>query len=603
MCNDVAPLHADVAAYDPETDVWRALPDAPEPVRWATGPVHWTGTEVLLGATPGRAPWRLHAWDPFTGEVRSLAELIGPPSLGATVWTGSELVAIRTPDGRPDDRTTVAGVAYEPASDTWRVLPDVEPEATRDLEAVWTGSEVLVWGGTRWGEGFAGGVPARSASGVVFDPTGHTLEPPSPEGDFAVGITVEVDGVDAPLRAETGEPGPLPLGGTAEAVLWLEATEDVYLQVDPERSGAGVVETGEGRLIVVGQDSGWGRDEAHPQLGLQVHGAGLVPVGFLPAGRPLPHVLTVKADEAPFAPAEGEYTDVVEVEWWRQVPPPEPYPTEPDGTATVRFTYTVSALTDAERADRTGERAAQEALARPPCHADRHRIAAGDLAVEIDGLGWFGIASYGAKRATFGGADLVFESMVFLDGRPLRECIHPTFSFEAHTESGGPDQVVTTSVADGFDLRVTHEVGDGALVQRFELTNTTDAPRAAVLVRYLEERAEDEPGGYGPAPVGRAGEDGSELSIVRDDGVRMAVAGDLDGDAVPERWAIGELGWLPRGGRVDVDPIPALGIPAERHGSVTGNAEGVGVAQQWTTEVAPGATAVFTTITRFTSDQ
>ena len=59
------------------------------------------------------------------------------------VWTGEEMIAW----GGGGHRGRADGIAYDPASNGWRRIPKA-PLAGRDRHtAVWTGSAMLVWGG------------------------------------------------------------------------------------------------------------------------------------------------------------------------------------------------------------------------------------------------------------------------------------------------------------------------------------------------------------------------------------------------------------------------------------------------------------------------
>jgi hypothetical protein len=119
------------ALYDPASDTWTSLPEAPELVP-IFADAFWTGREmILIGSENGSglaAPSRIVALalDPEARSWRTLPEPpIGPRSHMLAAWTGTELViggGIR-PDGqRTADRTDA--VAWDPATDRWRALPD-----------------------------------------------------------------------------------------------------------------------------------------------------------------------------------------------------------------------------------------------------------------------------------------------------------------------------------------------------------------------------------------------------------------------------------------------------------------------------------------------
>jgi hypothetical protein len=173
---------------------WRTLPVLP-PGRLAerTDPaVAWTGRQLLVwgGASlsPSR-PLRIYAdgaaYDPGTGRWTAL-----PPAPegqwlqdghGLAVWTGREVLVWGgykpDPAGRPNYAAPGDGVAYDPARRSWRRLaarPRQLPFGS-DTWVVWTGRELLVGGVAASDEA------GRSVAGAYDPTTDHwRLLPPSP---------------------------------------------------------------------------------------------------------------------------------------------------------------------------------------------------------------------------------------------------------------------------------------------------------------------------------------------------------------------------------------------------------------------------------------
>ncbi len=137
---------------------WHALPEAAPHV---AGP-GWART--------GRDP------DPIHGSwwVRDL-----PPEARthhSTVWTGNEMIVW----GGIADSHLGSGARYEPATDTWIATSRVGAPSPRARHtAVWTGSEMIVWGGFDWS-----GDPGGSCldSGARYDPASDTWTPVSMDG-------------------------------------------------------------------------------------------------------------------------------------------------------------------------------------------------------------------------------------------------------------------------------------------------------------------------------------------------------------------------------------------------------------------------------------
>jgi hypothetical protein len=137
----------DGAAYQPATDSWRPLPAAPIDAR---APLSvWTGRELVVWGTAERrsdVPRDGAAYDPATGGWRAIAEAPIELTDATAVWTGREMIVLgATLDSmnRADTETAI-GAAYDPASDTWRWLPEVglSPQAST---AAWNGEELIAW--------------------------------------------------------------------------------------------------------------------------------------------------------------------------------------------------------------------------------------------------------------------------------------------------------------------------------------------------------------------------------------------------------------------------------------------------------------------------
>jgi hypothetical protein len=143
---------------------WSTLPAPPRP---RTGAVSlWIGNGLFLwGGESYAATVESHAdgwvFDPVARGWHPIspAPLAGR-SLPAAVWTGDEVLVW----GGYDRGSTFAdGAAYDPATGAWRQLPAAPLSARAPVAAAWTGTEMLVWGSTsRVGPGVR--------DGAAFDP-------------------------------------------------------------------------------------------------------------------------------------------------------------------------------------------------------------------------------------------------------------------------------------------------------------------------------------------------------------------------------------------------------------------------------------------------
>ena len=166
-CEYQSPAGNPGMVYSPATGTWKPLPSGP--LRAVVAPTGvWTGDEVLICCgIEGIAPMgggeigstRAAAYDPDTEAWRVLPNApLGAP-FPVSVWTGTEMIVV-----------TQFGVAgYNPASDTWRSYSEAPGEFGRFNDVVWTGAEVVVW--PVWPPG---AVQRRVMQGLALDPTADT---------------------------------------------------------------------------------------------------------------------------------------------------------------------------------------------------------------------------------------------------------------------------------------------------------------------------------------------------------------------------------------------------------------------------------------------
>jgi hypothetical protein len=161
---------------------------APEP-RYGHSAV-WTGAEMIVwGGNNGFGPYGGGGgrYDPATD---SWGPLGGGPSLRylhAAVWTGTEMVVWGGNDGSNGYLNT--GGRYNPVADTWGTPTSTSgncPTGREGHSAVWTGTEMIVWGGRNSGGAQPTGGRYNPATNTWGAPT-STSNPPIPrEGHAAV---------------------------------------------------------------------------------------------------------------------------------------------------------------------------------------------------------------------------------------------------------------------------------------------------------------------------------------------------------------------------------------------------------------------------------
>ncbi|MDO8505719.1 MAG: hypothetical protein Q7S48_04035 [bacterium] len=142
------------ATYDPLLDTWEILPATIAEAR-ALHTAIWTSSEMVIwgGYNAGNSVW-LHpigaalvtspsSWRPLTDSVESIFFL--PRNNHTAVWTGSEMVIW---GGEASISTYNSGARYSPIEDSWTTVATSNGPSARTLHtAVWTGSEMVIWGG------------------------------------------------------------------------------------------------------------------------------------------------------------------------------------------------------------------------------------------------------------------------------------------------------------------------------------------------------------------------------------------------------------------------------------------------------------------------
>jgi hypothetical protein len=128
------------ARYNPATDTWRSIsnPGAPAGSRAV-----WTGTEMIVwGAGSGGR------YNPVTNTWRSVSTTNAPGYRGnhSAVWDGIEMIVWGGVD--PFGFALNTGGKYDPSTNSWTVTSTTNAPAARSQQtAVWTGSEMIIWGG------------------------------------------------------------------------------------------------------------------------------------------------------------------------------------------------------------------------------------------------------------------------------------------------------------------------------------------------------------------------------------------------------------------------------------------------------------------------
>jgi N-acetylneuraminic acid mutarotase len=173
--------------YNPATDTWTGIPDG----GWSDKFFHsavWTGTRMVIwgGSEGSFATNTGGSYNPETNSWTEITSAGAPPAAqkATAVWTGSRMIVW---GGELDDFTNFrsTGGMYDPSTNTWTSTSGTGvPMARSRHSVIWTGSEMIVWGGV----GAPSGPLLALNSGGRFDPalnSWSSTNPAAPDPVFA----------------------------------------------------------------------------------------------------------------------------------------------------------------------------------------------------------------------------------------------------------------------------------------------------------------------------------------------------------------------------------------------------------------------------------
>lgn len=171
----------DGARYSPMTDSWTPMNSAGAPMPRNRHTAIWSGNEMIVwgGRNEGAPLGDGGVYDPMTDQWRPIS-MIGAPSARyehSAVWTGSELVIW---GGKTSNTTTPLGDGgrYDPQTDTWASIAMTgAPTPRAEHTAVWTGAKMVVWGG--YSRASETSDWTRTNTGGIYDLQSDTWTPTS----------------------------------------------------------------------------------------------------------------------------------------------------------------------------------------------------------------------------------------------------------------------------------------------------------------------------------------------------------------------------------------------------------------------------------------
>jgi N-acetylneuraminic acid mutarotase len=141
------------ARYNPATDSWTATSLVNAPANRTLHTAVWTGNEMIVwGGERNGFPYRQTntggRYNPITDSWAGVTTTNAPSAREShtAVWSGSQMIVW---GGRDDTTWFNSGGRYDPNTDSWTATSTLNaPERRWGHTAVWTGSEMIVWGGT-----------------------------------------------------------------------------------------------------------------------------------------------------------------------------------------------------------------------------------------------------------------------------------------------------------------------------------------------------------------------------------------------------------------------------------------------------------------------
>jgi ankyrin repeat protein/N-acetylneuraminic acid mutarotase len=171
--------------YNPSSDSWKPITTRGAPSKRFNHAAVWSGKEMLVwgGCNAATALDDGARYDPARDVWKSINPkgAPGPRGMPVAVWTGKEMIVWggASRDDGTQARCFEDGARYNPDTDSWTPMSrDGAPKGRVFAKAVWTGTEMLVWGGVNDAE--AKGVSDSNryiGTGARYNPATDTWTP------------------------------------------------------------------------------------------------------------------------------------------------------------------------------------------------------------------------------------------------------------------------------------------------------------------------------------------------------------------------------------------------------------------------------------------
>ncbi|OYW78249.1 MAG: hypothetical protein B7Z37_00130 [Verrucomicrobia bacterium 12-59-8] len=184
-------LYNDGGRFNPSTNSWQALSSTDAPPARVAATATMTGSKLVVWAgiqmDPGMpntsmAKYLKHGgeYQPSNDTWNALTNGSPSPRLGHTaVWTGTDLIVwggtVSSMSVTGYDPTLSDGARFNAATSTWTPLPSLNAPVGRfGHTAVWTGTEMIIWGGQRFDASTGSPMSVTLNSGARYNPLTNT---------------------------------------------------------------------------------------------------------------------------------------------------------------------------------------------------------------------------------------------------------------------------------------------------------------------------------------------------------------------------------------------------------------------------------------------
>jgi len=142
----------DGARYSPTNNTWAPVPTTSAPAGRAGHTAIWSGTEMIVwGGNVGGSSTEMNTGGRYNPTTNTwiATTTTGAPAARAShsaVWTGSNMIVWG--GGGWNTSRYNSGYQYNPSADTWTAISTTGAPTPRGYHtAVWTGSKMIIWGG------------------------------------------------------------------------------------------------------------------------------------------------------------------------------------------------------------------------------------------------------------------------------------------------------------------------------------------------------------------------------------------------------------------------------------------------------------------------